>query len=78
MFTWGSNDRGQLGLPAAAEVAQQLQVRRGSGGALQAVTCGRVNASQGCPPLVLSAGKTAQPGILLWAGRQQAPAQRPC
>ncbi|GAB4814343.1 hypothetical protein N2152v2_001389 [Parachlorella kessleri] len=28
MFTWGSNDKGQLGLPAAAEVAQQQQKAR--------------------------------------------------
>ena len=28
MFTWGCNDKGQLGLPAAAEVAQQLQSQR--------------------------------------------------
>lgn len=27
VFTWGSNDKGQLGLPAAADVAQQMQVR---------------------------------------------------
>ena len=24
LFTWGSNDRGQLGLPAVAEVAAQV------------------------------------------------------
>ena len=25
LFTWGSNDRGQLGLPAVAEVAAQVR-----------------------------------------------------
>jgi alpha-tubulin suppressor-like RCC1 family protein len=28
LFTWGSNDRGQLGLPALAEVAAQVPPRR--------------------------------------------------
>ena len=40
LFTWGSNDRGQLGLPAVAEVAAQVCRPKDTAFASAEQTCG--------------------------------------
>lgn len=66
MFTWGGNDKGQLGLPAAADVAQQMQVggivsarpRLAAGGVhsvcLHAAACATVGGALQCKWCVLA------------------------